>query len=56
MEKNKNFMYLQNHKNEIAETLAIIIEDSCKNLDLRCLDWFCYTPEFFISMKEKKAA
>jgi hypothetical protein len=34
------------------------IEKACQKLDfdLQCLDWFSYTPDFFIRQKNIKAA
>lgn len=53
---------VSNNSNErvekISAALALAIEDACGKLDfdLRCLDWFSYTPDFFIEQKNKKVA
>jgi len=43
---------------ELVDSLRLALESSCKQLDfdLRCLDWFSYTPDFFIEQRNKKVA
>ena len=42
----------------LVSAFAAAIESACKTLDfdLRCIDWFSYTPDFFIEQKNIKAA
>lgn len=43
---------------ELVNAWAKSIEGACEKLDfnLQCLDWFSYTPDFFIQQKNVKAA
>jgi hypothetical protein len=43
---------------ELVNAWAGAIEQACQKLDfdLKCLDWFSYTPDFFIRQKSLRAA
>jgi hypothetical protein len=43
---------------ELINTIQETLETACAQLDfdLKCLDWFSYTPDFFIEKKNIKAA
>lgn len=43
---------------ELVTAWANAIKGACQKLDfdLQCLDWFSYTPDFFIRQKNVKAA
>jgi len=43
---------------DIVSAFADGIEEACGKLDfdIQCLDWFSYTPDFFIAIKNVKAA
>lgn len=43
---------------DLVGAFADGIEEACGKLDfdIQCLDWFSYTPDFFIAKKNVKAA
>jgi hypothetical protein len=43
---------------KLVNAWTAAIEEACQKLDfdLQCLDWFSYTPDFFIRKKNVKAA
>jgi hypothetical protein len=43
---------------DIVSAFADGIEEACGKIDfdIQCLDWFSYTPDFFIEQKNVKAA
>lgn len=42
----------------LIHAFSIALETSCNtiNFDLKCLDWFSYTPDFYIEQKNVKVA
>jgi hypothetical protein len=43
---------------DLVSAFARGIEEACSRIDfdVQCLDWFSYTPDFFIDKKNVKAA
>ena len=43
---------------ELVNAWVAAIKGACQKLDfdIRCIDWFSYTPDFFIKQKNLKAA
>jgi hypothetical protein len=43
---------------KLVKAWSAAINEACQKLDfdLQCLDWFSYTPDFFIRQKNVKAA
>lgn len=54
----KESIFKANQEIELQSVLAEALQNACNkvNFDLRCLDWFSYTPDFFIQQKNIKAA
>ncbi len=56
--KNTELNLFKENSSELTAALTVAIQSACEDLeiDVRCLDWFSYTPDFFIAQKNVKAA
>ncbi len=48
---NQNFL-----REELKIALSAALQDACKNVDLKTLDWFSYNPDFHVNETQEKIA